>query len=320
VRALLLTLLLTSGLAAAAPARARVVVRAPELSGAQRQKVLAAGRAALETRTSFLVETIEPAGTAEPGQPPCRTEACLLEAARATNAELALILDAAVPELVFELRASFVDVGTGRVSTRMARGGSPDTPDESVALLLDTVLPEWTRKGHASVWVSAPADAVVKVDGRRVGLTPLPEPLSLPAGAHEVDVMFASGQGVLWTSKLAEGERLALEAAPSPAFEGLKDPAPRGGVLPPISYGLWTAGAVAVATSLVVGGIVLGTTDDLAGCTESWRGCNTLDEVGRIHRRAESNAQAANILLYGGAALGLSGAGLFVFDLVGEGP
>ena len=320
MRALLLTLLLTSGIAAAAPARARVVVRAPELSDAQRSKVLDAGRAALEARTSFVVETIPPAPTAEPVGPPCRTEACLLEAARETKAELALILDAGVPELVFELRATFVDVGTGRVSTRMARGGSPDKPDESVALLLDTVLPEWARKGQASVAVSAPADAVVKVDGRRVGLTPLPQPLSLSAGAHEIDVMFASGQGVLWTSRLAEGERLLLEAVPSPALEGLKDPVTRGGALRPISYGLWTAGAVAVATSLVVGGIVLGTTDDLAGCTDSWRGCKPLDESQRIHRRAESNAQVANVLLYGGAALGLSGAGLFVFDLVGDAP
>ena len=73
-----------------------------------------------------------------------------------------------------------------------------------------------------------------------------------------------------------------------------------------------------MATSLVVGGIVAGTGDDLAGCTDSWRGCRTLEEANRIHARAESNAQAANLLLYGGAALGLSGAGLFVFDLVGE--
>ncbi len=269
VRALLLTALLFSGLAAAAPARAVVLVRAPELSGPQKIRLLEAGRATLEGRTSFQVEKVEPTPPSSgPVEAPCRTDGCLLDTARAAGAELALVLDAGLPDLEFELRASFVDVETGRVASRMARGGSPDLPEASVALLLDAVLPAWARKGLASVSVTAPADAVVKVDGRKVGVAPLPGPLALAAGAHEIDVMFASGQGLLWSRKLVEGERLHLEATPHPAIEGVKLTRSSESVLRPISYALWTAGAAAIAASLVVGGVVRATGDDLAACTE----------------------------------------------------
>lgn len=298
-----------------------VLVRAPELSVPQKGRLLEAGRSTLEARTSFQVEKVEPRPSATgPVQPPCRTDGCLLDAARATNAELALILDAGLPDLVFELRASFVDVGTGQVRTRMVRGGSPDVPEEAVDLLLEAVLPAWARKGLASVQVTAPADSVVKVDGRKVGVAPLSEPLTLAAGAHEIDVMFASGQGLLWSRKLVEGERLHLEAVPHPAFEGVKSTQSTDSVLRPISYALWSAGAVAIATSLVVGGLVRSTGDDLAGCTDTRRDCLKLDAAQAIHRRADANARAANILLIGGSVLSVSGAGLFVFDLVEGAP
>lgn len=290
----------------------RVPVFAPELSPAQQKALQDAAESVLEDLTAFRVEP-------QPSTQDCRDAACLRRSADGGKA-FVVGLSAAVPNLVLELRAAFYDPSTGAVVTKVARGGNPDAPTSEVRALVKQVLPKWVQPGHAFIQIRAPADSVVRVDGRRTALTPLQEPVAVPAGVHEIDVVFPTGSALLFRRRLEAGALFQVEATPSTAVErlGLREQTPRSALLRPASYALWSAGAVALAGSLVAGGFARSTSARLVPCSPTERGCVDVNQRAQLERQAQGYANTGNILLVTGAVLGSAGAGLFVFDVVGS--
>ncbi|MBX5480607.1 MAG: hypothetical protein IRZ16_01980 [Myxococcaceae bacterium] len=313
-------LLVTAALLAATPSpeaveRAstmRVLVWAPELAPRQQQALAGAAQKVLAELTAFDVSAPQLL------KAPCEGAACL---GRQTSAEAPFViaLSAAVPSLVLELRGELYDAGTGARVRKTVRGGNPDAPQEAVRTLLDALLPKWARKGQASIAVRAPNEAVVKVDGRRVALTPLGDAVGVPAGVHDIDVVFPNGDAVLFRRKLEEGARFTAQVDPSGALAELQlaDTVRRPPALRYVSYGLFGAGAVAIAGSLIAGGLARGTAHQLRGCDPADRSCLRIDEANALHARAERYAQTGNVLLVGGAVLGAAGIGVFAFDVAG---
>lgn len=307
-----LTAVLLSASTASAAAGVQVAVHAPELAPKQRDAVGKATERVLSEVTAFEVRSSELSPRA------CDDVACL-RGLSGENAPLVVSITASVPNLVLELKGALFDAGTGAVIRKTVRGGNPDAPEEAVRTLLEALLPKWTQKGFASIAVKAPDNSVVKVDGRRVALVPLGDALPVVAGVHDVDVVFPDGQAVMFRRKLDEGVRFTAEAAPTDA---LKLIGTRANARPPAvryaSYALWSAGALAVAGSLIAGGLSQATARDLKGCDVDTRNCLRIDEANRMEARAQRYANTANVLLAGGITLGAAGAGVFVFDLGGE--
>lgn len=319
-------LLLTCALLAAAPssggnttpaesseraASVRILVRGAELAPMQQQALSGATRKVLSQLTSFKV----PAPDAISKM--CDQAQCLRKEASA-EAPLVLFVSAAVPSLVLELRGVLYDSGTGAILKKTVRGGNPDAPEDAVQTLCEALLPKWARRGQASIAVRAPDDAVVKVDGRRVALTPLRDAIGVSAGLHDIDVVFKSGDAVLFRRTLEEGSRFTADASRTAALDGM-DPATsrRPAALRYASYGLFSAGAVAIAGSLVAGGLSRGAARELRGCDPADRSCLRIDEANAAHARAEGYATTGNILLVTGALLSAAGTGLFAFDIAG---
>lgn len=295
-----------------APATVHLAVVAPELSPSQRQAVEKAAAASLSELTGFTVDVTEPPSECDPS-------GCALALARSRGGGFGLLLQASVPSLVLELRGAFADGDSGKLVAKKVRGGNPDEPAAAVKVMLDALLPRWTRLGFSTVVVEAPVDSVVKVDGRRVGLVPLEDVVSLPAGVHDVDVVLPGGEAVLYRPRLTDGARFRVNVDALSATSAL---APTEGTaqrawMRPVSYGLWSAGAVAIAASLVAGGLSRQAGRDLDACGAADRDCLRLNEAQAVEARAQRYAQTGNILLVGGSVLGAAGAGLFVFDLTG---
>ncbi len=301
--------------AAAPPAADAPVSRGPlsvrvEAEGLAPQQVQAMQRA-----THAVLGALVPWELREDeGAGACADEACLM---RLAGEGYAVEVTAGITDRTLEVRAAFADPNSGQIVRKTVRGGSLQQPEKALQLVLDAALPQWTRKGQASVAVKAPQDSVVKVDGRRVALVPLPEPMALPVGVHEIDVLLPTGEAMLVRQRLGEGERLLLsaDAVQLGATANAGEASARW--RRPVAYGLWSAGALAVAGSLVAGGLSQRAGAQLQPCGVGDRDCLRIDQAERAAQRAERYAGAGNALLIGGAVLGASGAGLFVFDLVG---
>jgi hypothetical protein len=83
-----------------------------------------------------------------------------------------------------------------------------------------------------------PGDVLKKVDGRVVS-SKVGEIVSVPAGVHQVDVVFSEGHAVLQRTEVAEGTRVKVEAL-SPA-EAVSGKVPKGSsALRGVSYGVWS--------------------------------------------------------------------------------
>lgn len=305
-------------LAAAPPAADAPVSHAPlavkvGAVGLAPQQVETMQRAALAVLSQMVPWDLRDASG---GGEPCADEACLVALA---GAGYAVELTAGISEeRTLELRAAFVDPGSGQLVRKTVRGGSLQQPERALQLVLDAALPAWTRKGQASVAVEAPHDSVVKVDGQRVGLVPLPEPMALPAGTHEIDVLLPTGEAMGVRQRLGEGERLLLSTSALSLQTTTAQDAARNRWRRPVAYGLWSAGALAVAGALVSGGLSQRAGAQLQPCGVADRDCLRIDQAERAAQRAEGYANTGNALMLGGAVLGFSGAGLFVFDLVSD--
>ncbi len=313
--ALTAALLVGTAAAAATPTAPPVV---PVLRGALSVRVLtpdlpeahaAAVQQAVAAHLGELVDwPLQPA----PSGGPCEDPACLRELAQAA---FGLEVVARANDRILEIRAGFADAASGQVVRKVVKGGTPAQPERAVRMVLEAALPAWSRKGKASVAVQAPSDAVVKVDGRRVALVPLPEPLGLAAGAHDIDLLLPSGQAVLYRQRLDAGDRLTLATGPFalPTTTGEETVLWRR----PLAYGLWSAGALAVATSLIYGGLSRRAQTDLQPCGVQERDCLRVDQAERASARAAGFARTGNVLLVSGGLLAAGGAGVFVFDLLG---
>jgi hypothetical protein len=191
--------------------------------------------------------------------------------------------------------------------------GTIDGFEASARPALEALLPPWARKGFGGLRLEVEPGSAVKVDGRVQAVKP-GEVLAVPAGPHQVDVVFPEGHAVLQRVEVVEGTRARFSvAAPSEVVKG--GAAPTSGALRGVSYALWMAGAASIATGLIAGALAKGTGAGLSSCQGEVRDCAPLDEVQRRHAQAQAYATTGNVLLGVGAGLSAVGAGLFVIDV-----
>ncbi len=190
--------------------------------------------------------------------------------------------------------------------------GSIEGFEAAVKPVLELLLPAWARKGFGGVRLQIEPGTVVKVDGR-LATAKVGDVLAVPAGMHQVDVVFAQGHAVLQRVQVDEGSRVKVEAL-SPA-EAVTGRAPKGtSTLRGVSYGVFVAGAAAIAGGLVAGALGRGTAAGLASCQGDKRDCQTLDEVQAKQAQAQAYATTGNVMLGVGSGLAVTGVGLFIID------
>lgn len=194
--------------------------------------------------------------------------------------------------------------------------GSIEGFEGAVKPVLEALLPAWARKGFGGLRLEVEPGTVVKVDGRLAN-TKAGGVLAVPAGVHQVDVVFSEGHAVLQRVQVDEGSRVKVEAL-SPA-EAVSGKAPKGmSTLRGVSYGVFVAGAAAIAGGLIAGALGRGTAAGLASCQGDKRDCQTLDEVQIKQAQAEAYANTGNVMLGVGGGLAATGVGLFIIDALTE--
>jgi hypothetical protein len=190
--------------------------------------------------------------------------------------------------------------------------GSIEGFETAVKPALEALLPPWARKGFGGLRLQAEPGAVVKVDGRLAG-GKSGEVIAVPAGVHQVDVVFAEGHAVLQRLQVDEGSRVKVEAL-SPA-QAVSGKAPKGtSALRGVSYGVFMAGAAALAGGLVAGALGRGTAEGLLSCQGDKRDCATLDAVQAKQAQAQAYATTGNVMLGVGGGLAATGVALFLID------
>ncbi|MBI3184474.1 MAG: PEGA domain-containing protein [Myxococcales bacterium] len=287
------------------------VIESAGLGEAQASRVRKAAEVALRELSSFAVA--EPKGRLSVRRGCAGDPSCLSAAARATGADHALLLWLRGGGGRLSVDGYFA-TGSGKAAHRRVEDASLDYPEVAAKSLVEALLPAYGRKGWGGLEVEAAAGAKVKLDGRAVGRTPL-EPLAVTASVHSVDVLFPGGEAVLQRLSVGEGERLRLAVAP---LSPLPEARAGGRHLRTAGLGLFGAGALAVAGSLLAGAASRRTAAELAPCEGADRSCLSYAEAQRKHEQASAYAQTGNILLGTGAALSVAGAGLFAFDLAGN--
>jgi len=192
-----------------------------------------------------------------------------------------------------------------------------------------------------SVDVDRPG-AEIAIDGRPVGTSPLPEPIRLGLGDHEVRATLAEFEPAVVRVNLGPAQTAtakislsALGAAPRPAVPPAEVPAPAPVSSPPPppapappppkpavsesgSGGLRTAGMIGVGAGalLMAGGAVTGiwalsVDDDLdADCPDGHCAKDRAEDIDRLERLTTTT----NVLLGAGAAVGLAGLALWLLD------
>lgn len=195
--------------------------------------------------------------------------------------------------------------------------GSIEGFETAVKPVLELLLPAWARKGFGGLRLQLEPGAVVKVDGRLANTTKAGGVLPVPAGVHQVDVVFSEGHAVLQRVQVDEGSRVNVEAlSPSEAVSGR---APRGmSALRGVSYGVFVAGAAAIAGGLIAGSLGRSTGAGLASCQGDKRDCQTLDEVQAKQAQSEAYATTGNVMLGVGGGLAATGVVLFIIDAFTE--
>ncbi|MBL8957943.1 MAG: hypothetical protein JNK82_44620 [Myxococcaceae bacterium] len=203
------------------------------------------------------------------------------------------------------------------------RAGSPreaeldaDAPD--LKAQLEASVPAWLKKGWGAVKLSEepPPGSVLKLDGR-VASTKRGEPVAVPAGPHQLDLVYPDGRAVLQRIDVGEGTRTRVEVA-RPGSMSLTGTASSGGFsgVRLASYAVWMVGAATVLSAFIVGFVGRQTGAGQNPCRPDTRECVTLGEATEQQRRAAGYASIANVLLGTGLILSLGGAGLFTYDVL----
>jgi hypothetical protein len=247
------------------------------------------------------------------GAPKKCTDDCARELATSLSAPGVVLLDLRALDGKGDRVAVEVQLWVDGERLGLKRGeGSIEGFEAALKPVLEALLPPWARKGFGGLRVEAEPGTVVKVDGRLAnGKTG--DVLPVPAGVHQVDVVFAEGHAVLQRVQVDEGERVKV-AALSPA-EAVSGKAPRGmSALRGVSYGVFVAGAAAIAGGLIAGALGRGTAAGLASCQGDKRDCQTLDEVQAKQAQAQAYATTGNVMLGVGGGLAATGAALFLID------
>lgn len=239
---------------------------------------------------------------------------CALELARSAGAPGVVLLDLKGLDRSGERVAVELTLYLDGERIGSRRGeGTIDGFEGAAKNALETLLPPWARKGFGGLRLDLEEGSVVKVDGR-VSKAKLGDVVALPAGPHQVDVVFPDGNAVLQRIEVAEGARGRL-SVDTPAAIVSGGAAPKSGALRGVSYGLWVAGAASIAGGLIAGALARGTGAGLSSCQGDVRDCAALDDVQQRQAQAQAYASTGNIFLGVGAGLAALGAGLFIIDV-----
>lgn len=240
-------------------------------------------------------------------------DSCLRAVAAEARTEHVLVLGV-VPRRqgVLDVDVAWVDTVRGSVAKRPVAGVSAAGLARELRPAVAALVPSFARKGWGGL--VAPDSARLRVDGR---MTEPGEVVALTAGPHEVDLLLPSGEATLTRERIPEGARLRLEPRPDFLPEAGASQAPsRGKGLRAASYVTFSVGALAVAGSLVAGGLSRGALRDVQPCAGGQRPCTAFTTASPAYAQAGRYARTGNVLLGAGAGLVAVGAGLFVFDLL----
>lgn len=289
----------------AAPAFAQslavVVMDAQGVSEATQRKAHAAAVSALKALSALPVDA-EWKGSPRRGCPLVDL-GCQRERARASGA----------PGVVgLWLKGDDASVGLWLDGDRV--GDVIEGADKDVRALVEALLPSWARKGWGGVRFSEelPKGSVLKLDGK-VLTGKRQAVVSVPAGAHELDVLFPDGSALLQRIEVPEGTRTRVDATPPTPL----GPAASRGPTPLriASYITWMAGAASLLTAFSIQ--FAGRTSALgqSPCTVDSRECVTYAMAVERQQLAQVDAVFANVFFCVGLVLALAGAALFGFDL-----
>ncbi|MFL5320787.1 MAG: hypothetical protein ACJ790_14085 [Myxococcaceae bacterium] len=320
MRALPLLSLLLATTAFADKASVRVLSTS-ELNAERQRRLAVAAEVALKELSGFQVEE---GGKADVVAPPvgakksCILEpSCAIDVAKTTESQHVLVLHAKVVDGKLLLDGQLVDLANGKASHKSVEEGNPSEPEAAAKQLVELIVPPWARKGWGGLRVAEDTENV-KVDGVMLDDTARKEPLPLPAGRHEVDVLLPDGSAVLQRLEIGEGSRAEVrqEALPSATF--VEPGKSFVGTTRYVGYGMWAAGAVCVAGSFIAGALSRQALKDVRPCEGADRSCTNFQDADAARRRSESYATTGNVLLGLGGGLALTGAGLVTWDLLGK--
>jgi len=243
----------------------------------------------------------------------CGDEACLRELLSEAQAEQGLfLLVTPARRGAVDVEATWVEGVAGSTSRRRVSGAATAELKGALRPVVAALVPPFVRKGWGGLVVAADS-ARLRVDGRAVAPSGAVVPVT--AGPHEVDLLLPSGEASLSRELVPEGARLRL-TPPEEVAAGVARAASRGKGLRAASYVTFSVGALALAGSLVAGGLSRGALDGIAPCTGPDRGCARYPAAQEAHEKSGRYARTGNVLLGVGGALSTVGIGLFVFDLV----
>lgn len=280
------------------------------LGAPEAQRVVGAAVELARELSSLTVSPVE--GVA----PRCAEDACLralLAEARTEHGLFLLVTPARRGTL--DVEASWVQAVDGSTARQRISGAAIADLKSALRPALTTLVPPFVRKGWGGLVVVADS-ARLRVDGR--ALAPAGGVLPVTAGPHEVDLLLPSGEALLSRELVPEGARLRLTPPPE-ATVGGRRAAAHGKGLRVASYATFSLGALAVAGSLVAGGLSRNAIKDIESCTGADRGCSRYSEAQAAYDKSDRYARTGNVLLGVGAGLSTVGVGLFVFDLVSTG-
>jgi hypothetical protein len=239
-------------------------------------------------------------------------DACLRAVAAEVKTEHVLVLGVVPrPRGTMDVDVAWVDTVRGAVERRAVAGVAPAALARELRPVVAALVPDFARKGWGGV--VAPGTARLRVDGR---MTEPGEVVALTAGPHEVDLLLPSGEASLTRERIPEGVRVRLEPRPDFLPQAGESRAPRGKGLRTASYVTFSLGALAVAGSLVAGGLSRGALRGVEPCAGARRDCTSFTAASPVYEQAGRYARTGNVLLGAGAGLSAVGAGLFVFDLL----
>lgn len=243
----------------------------------------------------------------------CADDACLQALLSDAQAEhgLFLLVTPAARRGTMEVEATWMEGGEGRPSRRRISGVPAAELKSALRPVLTALMPPYVRKGWGGLVVASDS-ARIRVDGR--ALTPSSAVVPLTAGPHEVDLLLPSGEAALARELVPEGARLRL-TPPAEVSAGAMRAASHGKGLRTASYVTFSLGALALAGSLVAGGLSRNALHGIDPCVGADRTCTRYPDAKAAYDRSDRYARTGNVLLGAGGGLSIVGIGLFVFDL-----
>jgi hypothetical protein len=308
VKTLLRLLPLLIALPASAAERLSVrVLDGGGLGATEAQLVLGAGTELAHELTALTVNPVSGMSRR------CSDDACLRARLSEVNAEQGLFLVATSARRgTVDVEALWVDGAAGGSMRRRVSGVATGELKAALRPVVVALVPAFVRKGWGGLVVEADA-ARLRVDGRAVTASGSVVPVT--AGSHEVDLLLPSGEAALSRELVPEGARLRL-TPPEEMTAGVMRKAARGKGLRVASYITFSLGALAIAGSLVAGGLSRNALEGVQPCVEAGQACSRFPDARAAYDKSDRYARTGNVLLGVGGGLSTVGVGLFVFDLV----